>query len=119
MDRPAACGAVMTEAGEVAASAQRWYGADQNPAQRLLTARGNGGVPPWARALAAMVGVALPEGQRVSWMVLSTGYATENARFRNFCNSAAGALLTYSTSLLLMGKLCITKKLAGSRRSMR
>ena len=55
----------------------------------------------------------------VACTAFNTGYATENTTFRNFCSSAAGAFETYSKSLLLIAKLCITKKLAGLCRSMR
>ena len=55
----------------------------------------------------------------VNLTTFMTGYTTENTMFKNFCNSALGALLMNSTSLLFIAKLCITKKLLGFLRSMR
>ena len=48
---------------------------------------------------------------------VTTGTTTDDTMFRNFCSSAAGALETYSTSRLRIGKSCATKNIAGSFRS--
>ena len=51
--------------------------------------------------------------QGASVRTAAAGMMVEPIKFKNFCNSAAGALATYITSRCLIGNVCATRKAPG------